>query len=58
MAVACGVPEKKIIIVDVEKRKVLEGEESFVNIMDRKVKKIEFNPGNNRMFAVMYEKNI
>ena len=56
--IACGIPEKKIIIVDLEKRKVLTGENSFISLHDRDVKKIEFNPGNNKVFSVMYEKNI
>ena len=58
LAVACGIPENKIIIIDVEKKKIEEGKENCILLGDRKVKKIEFNPNNNRILSVMYENEI
>ena len=54
LLICCGVPEKSIMIYDIEKKRVLKGPECFVSIGDRKVNKIEFNPNNSRVFAVMF----
>lgn len=58
LAVVCGIPEKKIIFVDVEKRQVLKGMKNYLPLGKEKVRKIEFNPANHRTFAVMFENKI
>lgn len=54
LLVSCGLPEQHIMVVDVENRRALRGEESMVRLADRKVLRIEFNPSNNRIFGVMF----
>ena len=58
LLVCCGLPENEILVIDVEGKRVLQGEKSRVGVDDRKVLKMEFNPGNNKIFAVMYDKEI
>ena len=58
LLICCGVPEKSIMIYDIEKKRVLKGQECTVKIGDRKVNRIEFNPNNSRIFAVMFNDSI
>lgn len=40
LLVCTGIPEKRILVVDVEHRKLLKGGQSYLELHDRKVKRL------------------
>lgn len=60
LAVVCGSPTSKLIIIDVEKKAILKGSRSSIDLKSNidKLKKIDFNPSNKKIFSLMFENEI
>ena len=60
LAVACGSPSFRVIIVDVESRVVIGGSQSFIDLREDSDKflKMEFNPANRRQLALLLKDRV
>lgn len=55
LAVACGSPTFRILVVDVEERAVVGGSQSFIDLREHSESflKMEFNPANRRQLSLL-----
>jgi hypothetical protein len=60
LAVACGSPSFRVIIVDVESRVVIGGSQSFIDLREDSDNflKMEFNPANRRQLALLLKDRV
>lgn len=60
LAVVCGSPSFKLIIVDIENQKVSSGNLSFIDIKSKihTFRKVDFNPSNRKIFSIMYDDEV
>ena len=60
LAIACGSPDYRIIIVSVDERKVLRGSHSYIDLKgrDQDLVKVKFNPTNRKIVSVAFKSRI
>lgn len=60
LAVACGSPNFRVVIVGMDERAVIGGTQSFIDLREdsEKFLKMEFNPANRRQLALLLRDRI
>ena len=60
LAVACGSPTFKVIIVSVEEKKILGGTQGFISLKgrDTELVQISFNPTNRKTMALAFKNKL
>lgn len=60
LAVACGSPTFKVLIINVEERTVLPGSQNFIDLKDsyEGFLKLEFNPSNRKHLSLLFRNRV
>ena len=60
LAIACGSPTFKVLIVNVEERTVLGGSQNFIDLKDsyEAFLKLEFNPSNRKQLSLLFRNRV
>ena len=60
LAIACGAPQMRIVVVNVEERKVMGGTQNFITLKgrDKDLVKVSFNPTNRKIISVSFKNKL
>lgn len=60
LAVACGSPTFKVLIINVEERTILSGSQNFIDLKDsyEGFLKLEFNPSNRKHLSLLFRNRV
>ena len=60
LAIACGSPQFRIIIVSIDERRVIGGSRSFINLKgrDSTLVRFSFNPTNRRILSLVFKNKL
>lgn len=60
LAIACGSPTFKVLIVNVEERTILTGSQNYIDLKDNyeAFVKLEFNPSNRKHLSLLFKNRV
>lgn len=60
LAVACGSPAFKVLIINVDDRKIVKGSQNFIDLRESSDKfiKMDFNPSNRKFLSILFQDHV